>query len=217
MDPATMYAISQGIGFISDSMQADKEQKANSELQKIIQETAGKFLDTSEDMFSVARYFQPGGGAFRDAKETAIDTAFMTAQKGSEDLMSKGVNLTSYGMGTAADIIKDTFTKNIMSDYKELSSIGQGYANIALEAQTKWGDYMTTGAQADYINTVGGTNPMSNLVSGFSDPDILSMFTGGDPMAGASMTGTELYQNTIDNDFVPVLDVKPPEDYKVGG
>ena len=219
MDPATMYMISQGVGLVSDIMQSNKEQKANAEMQKIIQETAGKFLDTSEDMFSIARYFQPGGGAFRDAKETAIDTAFMTAQKGSEELMSKGVNLTNYGMGTAADIIKDTFTKNLMSDYKELSAIGQGYANLGLDAQTKWGDYMTTGAQANYMNTVGGTNPLSNLISGFSDPDILSMLSGGggDPMAGAPMTGSELYQDTIDSGFVPVLDVKPPTDYKVGG
>ena len=110
MDPVTM-AVMMGANYVSDSMQANKESEANEKLQKIIQETAGKFLETSEDMFSVAKYFQPGGGAFRDAKETAIDTAFMTAQKGSEDLMSKGVNLTSYRMGTAADIIKDTFTK----------------------------------------------------------------------------------------------------------
>ncbi len=205
MDPVTM-AVMMGANYVSDSMQANKESEANEKLQKIIQETAGKFLETSEDMFSVAKYFQPGGGAFRDAKETAIDTAFMTAQKGSEDLMSKGVNLTSYGMGTAADIIKDTFTKNIMSDYKELSSIGQGYANIGLQAQTKWGDLLTQGAQADYINTVGGTNPMQNLLGNIGSPDFMNMMGGGgNPVGGSPMTGSDLYRNTIDSGFEPVL------------
>ena len=170
MDPATLYAIGQIGGFVSDAMSQDKANKANAEMMKIIEETAGKFLDTSEDMFSIANYFQPGGGAFRDAKQTSIDNAFMVAQKGSEDLMSKGVNMTSYGMGTAADIVKDSFTKNLMSDYKQLSSIGQGYAGLGMDALKSYGDYMTTGAQASFMNTSEQSNPFRSLVDVFSDP-----------------------------------------------
>lgn len=174
MDPGTMFLISQGVGLVSDMMQNKSQSDANKEMMDTIEQTAGKFLDTSEDMFSIANYFQPGGGAFRDAKQTSIDNAFMTAQKGSEDLMAKGVNMTSYGMGTAADIVKDSFTKNLMSDYKQLSSIGQGYAGLGMDALKSYGDYTTTGAQADFMNTSAQSNPFESLVDVFSDPESIT-------------------------------------------
>mgnify|MGYP003133476158 CR=1 FL=1 len=173
MDPGTMFLISQGLGVASDFMQNQSENSANKDMLNTIEETAGQFLEKSEDMFSIANYFQPGGGAFRDAKQTSIDNAFMVAQKGSEDLMSKGVNMTSYGMGTAADIVKDSFTKNLMSDYKQLSSIGQGYAGLGMDALKSYGDYMTTGAQASFMNTSEQSNPFRSLVDVFSDPEAM--------------------------------------------
>ena len=215
MDPATLYAIGQIGGFVSDAMSQDKANKANAEMMKIIEETAGKFLDTSEDMFSIANYFQPGGGAFRDAKQTSIDTAFMTAQKGSEDLMSKGVNMTSYGMGTAADIVKDSFTKNLMSDYKQLSSIGQGYAGLGMDALKSYGDYMTTGAQADYMNTANQPNPLDSLFGQLSDLDTATAISSLFGDSGNSMNfvpGGEAAYNQIINEGYEI-----PEDLEIPG
>lgn len=210
MDPATLYAIGKVGGFVMDAMDQKRTSDAADAMMKTIEESAGKFLDQSEDMMSIARYFQPGGGAFRDAKQTAIDTAFMTAQKGSEDLMAKGVNMTSYGMGTAADIIKDTFTKNLMSDYKELSSIGVDYSRLGQDALKTYADYMTTGAQAEFIGATSGTNPFASIFSDLGTMEgataISSFFgSGGADMSGANMSYGELYQDTLDAGFEPVL------------
>lgn len=170
-DPGTMFLVSQGAGIVSDIISNQNTQSASSDMMKTIEESAGKFLEQSEDMMSIARYFQPGGGAFRDIEQSAIDTAFTTAQKGSEDLRAKGVNMTSYGMGTAADIIKESFTKNLMDDYKSVASTGVQYSQLGLDSLKQYGDYMTTGAQAEFMGATSGVNPFGSLIDVFSDPD----------------------------------------------
>jgi|TARA_R110002050_G_scaffold102656_10_gene211372 hypothetical protein len=140
MEPGTIMLIANALSAGSDFMQNKSNQKEKDAMYDNIRDMGDTLKDSSDNMFSVANYFKPGGMAFKDAEKNAISNAFTTAGKGQEDLLAKGINLTSYGMGTAADIIKDDFTSTLMTDYKDLSNIGTKYAGLGANLLGKYTD-----------------------------------------------------------------------------
>ena len=181
MDPVTMMMIAKGaeIGFnyLADSQARASNEAQNEEMLANLERTAGLLKGKYEEMFDIADMFKPGGKAWQDAKQGAIDTAFFTAEKGKEDLMSKGIDLTSYGGDMSSDIIHDKFTTGLMEDYKDLTGLGTQWAQIGSGIMGDYASMLTTGYNQDYrhylsqeVEEGSGWSALGDIANMFTNP-----------------------------------------------
>ena len=128
-----------------------------------INELSTKLEDRYTSMFNIADMFAPGGQVYRQGMQTAVDTAFTTAQKGGETLQSKGVNLTSYGLGAATDIAEEGFTKSFMDNQTNLAQVGTSYGQLGSNMLGDYVDLQSDFASAEFMST-DVSSPFSDLL-----------------------------------------------------
>ena len=161
LDPATIMMIMEGIQFAGDLFGGGGEEErrgATSEFTDQIGALGEDVMAKYQEFTDMAGKFMPGGaiheGFKKEAYQTAMDTALTTAQKGSEMLQAKGVDLTSYGTGTMRDVAKETYTKSFTEDYSDIFQQMTGTAASLYETGAgMYGSYldlMGTSAQAEY-------------------------------------------------------------------
>ena len=124
-------------------------------------------MEKYNEMISYAEEFMPGGQFYRTARQGAVDTAFHAATKGEESLLAKGIDMSSYGSGQIQEIIKEKYTTDFTSDYKDFASMG---TQLLGQSTTLFGEY------ADTMTTALGT-------AIGAEGDISGMETSGDIMA----------------------------------
>ena len=197
IDPITLYIASQAIGTIGGMVASGDQAAAGQDFQDNISDLADEWKDEMDKMTEIAEDYLPGGKAWRLAHQTAVDTAFTTAQKGEEISLSKGVDMTDYGSAVFKDVTKEAFTKSFMADYMPMAEIGLEYNKLTQNAMGKYSDLMGTGYQAGYMSdfhesssnwmtTIGDLGNIGlNLYSmsgGFGSPTTSS--TGGPSYTG---------------------------------
>ena len=128
-----------------------------------INELSTKLEDRYTSMFNISDMFAPGGQVYRQGMQTAVDTAFTPAQKGGETLQSKGVNLTSYGLGTATDIAQKGFTKSFMDNQTNLAQVGTSYGQLASNMLGDYVDLVSDFASAEFMST-DVSSPFADLL-----------------------------------------------------
>ena len=163
MEPGTMMLIGQAISAGSSFFQNQANQKRADEFSKQIQESATVLKDRADDYFSVANYFKPGGQAWKDAYGSALDASYDVARKGREDLLAKGINMTSYGTGVQTDVVKDTFTKNLDEDLAALTKVGSSWANVGAGLLGDYTDLMTEGYAESYSASLSQDSPFGTV------------------------------------------------------
>jgi hypothetical protein len=162
------------VGDYLDNQQAKKATDTMDDMYAQIQETAGVMKDKYEEIFDVANYFKPGGGAWKDSVTESMDTAFTTARKGQEDLLGKGINMTSYGTSVGRDVVSNQFIDNLVKKRTDITNMGSAWANVGTGLMSDWANLLQSSFEGQmemamesykdatsgqsFLDTLGGEN-----------------------------------------------------------
>ena len=208
MDPVTM-AIIAGVGMVGNSIDQYNTNQAHDEMMSKLASTGELIKDKYTEMFDIAKDYQIGGQFFKMAEQNAIDTAFVTAQKGNEDLKAKGINMTSYGTGVATDVIKDKFTSTLIEDYMDISKIGLSYNTLAGDMMGDYVDLTTGAAQSEFMNEANQFNPLTYGADLAMDFAGMGGFGSSTPSTSSMPTSSNTSSITSNFDFNPGASYNP--------
>ncbi len=170
IDPVTaalVYGGTQVIGALGGAKARKDQAKASAEFQANIEELAGDLKIKAEEFFDIADDYMPGGKFWDIAHQSAIDTAFFTAQKGEETMLSKNIELSDYGTSTLLDVTEEKFTSDFMTKYKPLAEIGVGYDKLGAGVMGDYANLMSSGHQAEYMSDYEDAS--NNWMTGIGD------------------------------------------------
>lgn len=162
MDPVTM-AILGGASVAENLYSQSQADKRLAGFEDKVNKLSTKLEERYESMFDIADMFAPGGQVYRQGLQSAIDTSFTTAQKSGETLQAKGVNMTSYGLGTAADIMEEGFTKSFIDTQTDLAKVGSSYGQVGGNILGQYVDLESDFASAEFAAT-DISSPFSDLI-----------------------------------------------------
>ena len=184
MDPVTLGIMvgSQVLKAGADIYATNKANKRSEEMMKRISETSDIMKSKYEEIFDIADYFKPGGAAFKDAVTQSADVAFTTARKGREDLLAKGIDMTSYGTGVQTDVVAEKFTSELMDRKKDLTAMGSNWASVGTGLMGDWADMLSTGYKGELDASLEsmkqGSGGFGDLMDLFADPDVAGKIAG---------------------------------------
>ena len=208
IDPLTAVAATVAVtSFVGKQIDKGKEKKARKEYMAEVgaigddlMERYDEFMGYQEDMLEEqeelqdkADQFMPGGEFYDMAYQQAVDTAFLSAEKGKETLASQGIDLSYYGSSTMHDIVKADYTETFTKDYMDfaqvgvqLEGVGAQYAGIAAQyagmGKDLLGSYaslMSGAAQVDYMGKASQTSLVSDVASSVSTGAQIYAMGGG--------------------------------------
>jgi len=172
------------IGDYLDSQQSSAAQERQQAMFDKITETAGIMEDKYNEIFKIADFFKPGGGAWKEAEAQSINQAFMTARKGQEDLLAKGIDMTSYGTSTFRDTVAETFQSELSDKKDTLTNMGSNWANVGTGLMSDWASLLQTAYKGEmdlaleeykaansglsFLDTLAGKGGESDAAKGFS-------------------------------------------------
>ena len=150
-----------------------------------------------DEMTEMAERYLPGGDLYEAEKvethQDAIDQAYIAAQKGKEELLSQGVEMTSYGAGVMQDVVKDKYTTQYTQDYSKLlqdfSGIANQYLNIGQDIYGDYTDLMSSAYQYESMAQSTGDAGGPGLMDMLMNPDVMSSIGGAVSTVGGFLSG----------------------------
>lgn len=135
--------------------------------------------DKEEMQDKADMFLTPGGEFYRHAYQSAVDTAFISAEKGRETLAASGVQMTSYGSGIMQEVTKKDYTETFVEDYMDFAGVGvqlEGvavqhaqvgaqYAGIGADLLGDYASLMSDAAQVQYMGEASETSFLTDLTS----------------------------------------------------